>query len=208
MKIIGIQKLKDKELYLIKLDNDVTFISNLEDLIKYDIKEEKEYSLEEINQIIYNCEFSKAYNYSLYILGLKQYTTKEMINKLKKKGFSEQIIDTVVEKLKNYCLLDDEKYATKFIKDCLNKKMGTRNIKYKLISKGINIDLSVECINEETIYNNAKSIALKKLKSLKADKNIKGKLYQFLIYKGYENEIIFKVLREILNDKFEDGDLI
>ncbi|KRQ87007.1 Regulatory protein RecX [Caloramator mitchellensis] len=206
MKIVDIQKSKYNDYYIIKLDNQVSFTSTIEDLIKYDIKEGRNYTVDEINEIIYNCEFSRAYNYSLKILGIKRYTTKEVREKMINKGFSNDIVNKVIEKLTDYNLLDDEKYAIMFINDCLNKKVGTRNIRLKLLNKGIKVDLKEIDIDEDEIYKNAKTLALKKLRNIKDSKHIKGRLYNFLSYKGYESDLVLKVLREILNDNFEDGD--
>lgn len=205
MKISEINKLKNEEKYIVIVDNGIKFTATLEDLVKYDIKIDKVFSEEEINNIIYNCEFSNAYNYALFILGTKQYSEKEMIVKLKKRNYSENVIDMIIEKLKNYKFLDDERYATQFVSSCINKKIGPKQIKYRLNLKGINS--SELQIDEETLFKNAKELALKKIKNIKDNKNIKAKLYNFLIYKGYENEIIFNVLKDLFNDISEDGDL-
>ena len=57
--------------------------------------------------------------------------------------------------------------------------------------------------DEEDKYDNAYSLAIKKLKTIKeADINKKKqKLNQFLLGKGYSYEIVSKVIKNILNDE-------
>ena len=135
-------------------------------------------------------------------------TEKEMIDKLKEKGYEEDAIQKAIMKAKDYNLINDDYYIELYIKTkAIPAKWGEQKIISNLYKKGINInDIKLkitEMYDEEDKYDNAYSLAIKKLKTIKeADINKKKqKLNQFLLGKGYSYEIVSKVIKNILNDE-------
>ncbi|WDU84019.1 regulatory protein RecX [Caloramator sp. Dgby_cultured_2] len=117
------------------------------------------------------------------------------------------VVEKTISKLKEYGFVNDEEYIKKYIEYSITKKFGSRRIITNLKQKGLYIKEKDIDINSETLYENAKLLALKKLNIMAKDKkNVKQKLYNYLVYRGYDNEVIFKVLKEILNEY--DGDLL
>lgn len=207
MKVIEIKKLKSENLYLVVLENELNFKTGLEMLIKYNLAEGNELTQEEIYMILEESEIKSAYNYALHLLERKMYLENQIRNKLLKKGYNETVVEKTISKLKNYGFINDEEYVKRYIEFSITKKLGTRKIAANLKQKGLFIKEKDIDINSEILYENAKSLALKKLKTIGKDKkNIKQRLYNYLVYRGYDNELIFKVLKEILKEY--DGDLL
>ncbi|MCX7904376.1 MAG: recombination regulator RecX [Caloramator sp.] len=207
MKVIEIKKLKSENLYLVVLENELNFKTSLEMLIKYNLSEGNELTQEEIYIILEESEIKSAYNYALHLLERKMYPENQIRNKLLKKGYNETVVEKTIAKLKDYGFINDEEYVKRYIEFSITKKLGSRRIAANLKQKGLFIKEKDIDIKNEILYENAKSLALKKLKSIDKDKrNIKQRLYNYLVYRGYDNELIFKVLKEILKEY--DGDLL
>lgn len=138
-------------------------------------------------------------------LSFKARTEKEIVDKLKQKGYNDNSIEYALNKLKEYNLIDDYAYGKAYIQDRQNfKKAGKRLIKQELILKGIDKELIdqliEENVDEEEEYRRAIEIAEKKIKSLKGkDRNtIYRRLSGLLARKGYSFDIISKICKELL----------
>lgn len=208
MKITGIVNQKrSNETYNIFVDGEFCFSASAEDILKYSIKENTELNNENLEFLIENCEVSRAYAYALYLLDKKDYTECEISRKMNKKGYSTYSINKVLEKLKLYGIINDERYVKRFINNCIEfKKYGSRKIAYELQAKGIEREIISEIkIDEDTQFRNALELALKKLKSVKGKANARDKLVRYLLSKGYEFEIIRRVMDEIkMTDEIYD----
>jgi regulatory protein len=203
MKITEVSEQKRrKEKYNIFIDGEFCFSANLEDVIKHGIKVSKEITHDELESLIEQCEYSKAYNYSLNLLSKQDYTSFDMIKKLKSRSYGNLTITKVMEKLKSYGLINDVKYAQKYIKYCLDiKKYGKNKIMAELYRLGLKdiegLDFSI-C--EDTEYGNLREIAIKKYKTIEGKDNAKQKLYRYLLSKGYDFDLIRRAMREVTQD--------
>lgn len=197
MKITQVSKQKNnEERYNIYVDGAFCFSSSIEDVIKNNIKEGMDITEEQLDSFIEACEYGKAYNYALFLLNARNYTSKEIKNKLEKKFYSQQTINRVLDKLQSYGMINDEEYASKYINDSINfKKNGIRKIQYNLINKGISREIidNIE-VDYESQLKNALSLAEKKMKLLQNKSNPREKIYRFLISKGYDHGIVKKVI--------------
>lgn len=203
MKITDIKEQKAKRgRYNIFIDDEFCFSADMEDIIKYSISVDREIEEDEIDKLINICEFSKAYNYALSLVSRQDYTSFEIINKLKLKNYSLETINLVLEKLNYYRFIDDERYFKKYINYCLcTKKFGKNKIIAELKKKGFdNSYIDEIIIDEEKEYENIKEIAIKKLNSLNGKESLKPKLYRYLLSKGYEYDLVRKVIAEVLNN--------
>ena len=201
MKVSLIEKQKNNKRCIIYIDGEFAFSASIEDLIKYSIKEEKEYDRDEIDDIIEKCEFSKAYERALIMLDKKDYLEIELIKKLKLLKYSDKTANMVIEKLKSFNLIDDDRYINRYINDCVNlKKFGRRKILNNLAQKGFNnIDVDYLSIDSEKEYQNALELAEKKLRLNHNEKNSKEKIYKYLLSKGYEYDTIKKVINKLFS---------
>lgn len=187
--------------YNIYIDSKFCFSASEEDLIKYTLTENRGLEEEELDEIIKKCEESNAYNYALNILNNRDYTSMDIKNKLKQKQYSIQTIESVLSKLESYGFIDDEKYIKKYVDYSLNiKKTGKNKIMYDLKSKGLKSSEieSIE-VNEEIQFSNAYDLALKKLKSINSNKRIEDKIFRYLLSKGYDFDMIKRVIRKIFD---------
>lgn len=94
MQITGIEKQKkNSDRYNIYIDGTYCFTADLEDIIKYDIKIERNINEKELTTLIQECEINKGYRYALNLLNIRDYSKKEFIDKLKqKKGIVKTVL--------------------------------------------------------------------------------------------------------------------
>lgn len=157
-----------------------------------------------IEQILKAEEKIKAFNFAIALLSSKDRTEKEIINKLTDKGYENDIITDVLDKLREYNYINDELYSEKYINDKIKfSKYGKNKIRMILCTKGVNkeiISQKISQIDNETEYKRAYNIAQKKLTSLEKYDYLKkkSKLGNFLISKGFDFDVVNKVLRNLI----------
>lgn len=202
MKITKIEGQKNIERVNIYIDREFAFGLTKEIQLKYGLYEGMEIDKRFIEEVLLEEEKLKAKNKALKFLSYRQRSEKEVVDKLKKEGFSQEIIDKTVEFLKGYNLIDDLNFAKNFVMDKSNiNKYGPERIKYELYMKGIPesiINKSLEDYDDE--YSVALELARKKINSYKNDNKsaIYRKLGGFLQRRGFSYECILKVLRELV----------
>ena len=175
----------------------------------HSLKKGMEIDKESLESLLHDEMYMKAKNKALSILSKSDQSEKKLREKLLN-DYDENILEEVIEFLKGYKLIDDNLLAEKIVHDNMNlSKFGKNKIKQNLYNKGIaasDIQDAISQIDPDEEYENAKYLAEKRLKRLKGeDKNkINQKIYQHLAYKGFNYDIIKRVLRELLNfDEFD-----
>ncbi|ROL61904.1 hypothetical protein D9V86_03415 [Bacteroidetes/Chlorobi group bacterium ChocPot_Mid] len=140
-----------------------------------------------------------AYNFAAF----KPRTEKQVREKLNMKGFSKDEQEKAILFLREFRLLDDEKYAFTFSKEYLNRKnVGKSRLVDELIKRGIEKDLAKKAA--DTSYDDLSSndvvlrTALKKMKVMSnlSKKEKKNKLIAYLRRQGFEWDSIKFVLQE------------
>ncbi|SHE61911.1 regulatory protein [Thermoanaerobacter uzonensis DSM 18761] len=187
---------KNKTQYNVYIDEEYAFSCNLEDLSHLGIEEGREIDKEQYNYYVNYIATRQASDYAFKLLSRKMLTEKELSQKLEMKGFEENIIKSVIEKLKNYNYINDEVYTKLFIEQKINQLYSRRKIYYELVKKGISKELIQESLNnfypEEKEVEIIKKIIEKKLKSQEETKKLKNYLYN----NGFQVENISDALKE------------
>ncbi|MBQ8632657.1 MAG: regulatory protein RecX [Lachnospiraceae bacterium] len=143
---------------------------------------------------------------ALRLLERKDYSRKELSDKLKKDGYTEDLVEKIIEYIDSYHYLDDTRVAGSYIRSRMGYK-SKRELEYMLKQKGISeeeIDLAIEenYKNEDGIPQEEVAIQrqLKKyhiteesLQELSYEE--KQKIAARLFRKGFEADKIKKVLR-------------
>ena len=110
-------------------------------------------------------ELTKAKRRALYLLTDMDRTEKELRDKLKKTGYSEDKIARTMEYVRSFGYIDDRRYAEKFIDFAKEKKSRVR-IACDLAQKGVPrdiIDEDYESAGELDEKDRSRNLAEKKL---------------------------------------------
>lgn len=191
---------KNNKFVNVFLDGKFSFGIDLDNLYKFGIKVEKEFSEEEVNEIIYAVNFNKTLNKLLNFATIRPRSHKEITSWFFRKKVEIQIQEKLISKLEKLELLNDEKFALWWTEQRINFKSKSKNaIKFELLQKGINSKIIDKVLNETDIdeLSMAKKLSEKKLRSLmKYDEETKKKkLTNFLKSKGYGWNIIKEVVK-------------
>ena len=205
---IEIQK-RNKERVNLFLDGEYAFSISTELVYKEGLKTKDEIDSDKLKIIADHESQIRCKNSALRIIEKSCKTEKEVRDKLILKGYEDNSINKSIEFLKEYNFINDSNYTKAFINDKL-KSQGSQKIKYSLIQKGIsidNIDEELSNLNKESEKSTALNLAKKKFDIIKKKESdnykISGKLYRYLISKGYEYDVTSEVVKEIMSlDEF------
>jgi len=157
-------------------------------------------------------DFERVYNSALRFLSYRPRSEKEVRDRLKLKVQSskfkveQDVIDKVIEKLKEKKFINDEEFAKWWMESRLRfKPRSLRLIKIELKQKGIDPELIDKTINDEGLMindsENAKKLIQKKFERFKnlPKEKIYQKLGRFLASKGFDWDTIKKSIDEMLD---------
>lgn len=137
---------------------------------------------------------TKVLKYVLY----KKRTEKEIRQKFSMED--ENMLEDVIEYLKEAGYISDKEYIERSIQEFINlKNLSLKEVNYKLISKGINRNALQNYIynhKEELVeyeLNSAKNIIIKKQNIME-----ENEIREYLRKKGYVEEIINLAFEEII----------
>ena len=140
----------------------------------------------------------KIQSYCLY----QDRCIKEVKNKLYSFKASSQLIKNIVEYLIDNEYLNEERYTKMFIQGKLRiKKWGRIKLNYELKSKGIDIKIINEHINqisEDDYVRYFNEFSTNKIKFLKGSKDQKKRSFiNYFTYRGWENSLIYEKLKDV-----------
>lgn len=146
-------------------------------------------------------EASKALeNYCAY----QERCHKEVEKKLYELKMIPEAREKIILHLLQHNYLNEERYAKSFARGKFSiKKWGKRRIINELKFKGIstfNINVALKEIDDKDYIQTLNKIAHKKLPLIKESNVFKkrNKLTTFLISKGFETDLVYKVVKDVL----------
>lgn len=162
----------------------------LQTIMQHNLKVGTSITLQELEALQAESEFSKATEYAMGICAKKFYTKHQLVQKLKQKGYLNSCINQVVTKLKEYHIIDDKTFITAYMHSQQNQ--SKRMILEKLKQQGVSFDMAKEAVNAislEEEYANALKIAEKYVKTRKGVANMYAKSIQYVCNKGFSYDI-------------------
>jgi regulatory protein len=156
-------------------------------------------------RLISESNFLKIKDSAFRLLGRRHHSTSELRIKLIKKKYPKEIIQRVLSDLTDNNLLDDEQFAIAYLEErSVKKKIGVNKLKAELFKRGIDrkiIDKVLLNVDSQLSYDQAMELAQRKMMSLRRkeldEKKLKSKIFSFLTSRGFESELILKVLNDL-----------
>ncbi|MBE9563330.1 MAG: regulatory protein RecX [Proteobacteria bacterium] len=131
-------------------------------------------------------------------LARREHSSLELKNKLIRKGFMEDVVDEVLDKLGTDKLLSDERFAESYVRYRTKKGFGPIKIRHELQQRGITGELVSEQLNDnEDFWIIQIQQAHKKRFGSNLPKNAKelAKHIRFLQARGFTSSQIRTVLQ-------------
>lgn len=197
--------------YNIYLNDNYAFSIHEDMLIKYRLLKGEVVNREQLKTIIAEEDRHQAFLAAISYIGRRPRSKKEVARKLKEKGYEEETISTIIQRLVEQKYLDDEQFAKMWTEHRIfSQKKGRRWVQQELSQKGIASDLILSAfseVTEESEYECAMVIALKKWKVVKGEKmERRRKLAAFLLQRGYTNSMVRNIVKQVTNKSIDDLD--
>ena len=172
------------------IDGKFAFGLDEEVLYKFGLKKGESLTQQQIKKITKEERKKEAKDVALKFLSFSRRTEKQVKEKLRKKEFDEKTINSTIDKLKEFDLINDFEFATSWVKDRLAfKPRGKRLLKQELWKKGIRKDI-IERVTEELCQDEEKKALELVEKIKKRYKNLepqvaKRRMYNLLLRRGF-----------------------
>lgn len=133
-----------------------------------------------------NSEQQRAMDRVLRALAQRAHSEQELVDKLTRAGFDEQVIAKTMAKLQEYHLTDDGTFAVQWASARTKRGMGPWRIAQELRHKGVDSETTDEAIaqiDEDAAMEAATALARKHLR--RGDERAKQRAYEALVRRGY-----------------------
>ena len=143
----------------------------------------------------------RAFNKASDLLAMRDHSEKELLQKLRQKGFADGA-EEAVEKLKGYGYLDDSRFALRFAQELQRvKHYGKKRIEQELFRKGVSRAVVSDTLEQLEFDEDAlvQLIERKYLRQLDTEKGVQ-KTVAALQRMGYSFGEIRDALRQLQED--------
>lgn len=197
---ISLKSKRNPNIFIVETDNDV-YEMHSDIIVKNSIKSgevdnENFYtSVQESAELI-------AFNLCTKYISSRLKTEKQIKDYLYKHEYKKSVVEAVIEKLKNYGIIDDNLYAESYIKS--NANFSKNKVKQKLKQVGVK-DENLECFLEEIDDSESCVKQAKKFfKTREINKQNIEKLMRRLSGMGYGWDTIKSVLNQLKIEEEEE----
>lgn len=169
----------------------------------------REMTAEKLREVAGAEEVHKATEAALGLLDVRARARREIETRLKQKGYEDDVIARVLEKLVRLNLLDDAQFAAQWVEARSraggSRPMGRRRLSQELFQKGVakeQVAEAVERVSDDDELALARQAASKKVRLVPTDRDAlqaeRQKLMGFLQRRGFGWETVKRVTREAL----------
>lgn len=150
------------------------------------LKDGQEISQEEYTALSETVNIRRAYNCAVSLLSRRDHSEKELLRKLKEKGYSEGA-EAAVERLKQGGYVDDEHFCRLFASELVRLKgYGKRRIEQELYLKGVDREIIGNVLDEISFDSDKLSDIIKRrYLSKMTDEKGRQKAFNALLRLGY-----------------------
>ncbi|MDQ6787365.1 MAG: RecX family transcriptional regulator [Acidobacteriota bacterium] len=156
----------------------------------------------------------KTFDRAVNLLAYKPRSVAELRERLLEKTWTnEEIVDAVLEKLKEYNYLNDDYFARELAASKLRQKpIGKRVLKQKLAHRKLDketVDEAIEQAFSEQPEEEVIKLAVAKRLRLKGKPETREdskKFYDYLLRQGFSYDLVSRKMREIAASEFDENE--
>lgn len=200
MDIIKFKKMSGSK-YKVFFSNGLSIMVHEDIILKYNMLSNKCIDNELLDKINIDNNNYMAYDLSLKYIKVKLRCESEVRNYLKKKNIEDNLINKVVDKLKNDGYLDSKIYIRSYVNDSLNiSNIGPLKIRNELIKMGFDnkdIEEEISKINRDELFTKLNKMIDKKIMQTKNYSGyiLKRKITDYFVNRGFELSDIEDILK-------------
>jgi regulatory protein len=199
----------NKHRYNLFIDGEYAFSVHEDIMIKHRLIKGETVEQDELAQIVQDDERHQAYLEAIRYIGRRPRALKEVKLHLKSKGYEPERIEETVERLQKERYLNDEAFAKLWTEHrIVSQRKGRRWVEMELSQKGVDdgdIAAALGDIDPDEEYAGAKETGTKKWRITGGEPlERKRKVMTFLLRRGYSNELVNRVVRELASGIDDD----
>lgn len=191
----------------IEFDHQFTLVLYKGELKAFSLREGAEVPDDTIERIEDQILKKRATKYAMNLLVKKDYTSKELTDKLTKAGYTENSAGAALAYVSSYHYVDDLSYTRRYLETYSDRK-SIKKMQMELRQKGISDELFTQARDEAQMEDESDTLryyAQKKARSLDLSQNKdRQKLLRFLVGRGFP----FSAAREMLEELSEGTDIV
>jgi regulatory protein len=149
--------------------------------------------------------YQQAMNTAVRILANRDHSKYELKQKLRQRGFTSKVIDTVMLECERFNYINDPRTAHVYISQLKRKCFGKRYIrmalKKKRLSDTASENILLENYPDADEFEKAGKLLEKKMEAFEREadqKKRREKMYRFLYARGFKTEIIIDLIRNLV----------
>lgn len=197
MRVLSVQPVTTKK-FRIVTEGQLAFVLYKSELSRYGIEEDQEIREEAFDEIMNQLLPLRAKKYAMNLLVKADRTEKELMDKLKKAGYPEDIAALAMDYVKSFGYINDERYAKQYF-ETFQDRHSVRQLTWKLQQKGISKELAERVLEDcevEDTEEIIRNLVEKRLRSRKisSDKEMRN-LAAYLGRRGFSGEEVWRVLK-------------
>ncbi len=174
---------KNKDRLNICLDGSFAFAVEYATAVKFGLKVGKTLSEEDIAAIYAEEGETAAFNRGLKYAVKKTVSEKQMRDYLARNGFSQEVTEAAIQKLKTYGYVDDVKFAEAYVATYASER-GAKRLEFELKNAGVSSDIIEKALDKTDEGESCERCLLKYLRTHQnADRQ---KLIKYLLYRGFD----------------------
>ncbi len=133
-----------------------------------------------------------AFNLAVKYVGSRLKTEQQIKDYLYRKEYHKLTVDSVIQKMKEYKIIDDKNFAESYAKS--NQNFSKNKLKQKLFASGVKSQIVDESLSDIDDLSSCKKNAEKYLRNKVVEKQTIEKLIRRLQYMGYTWDTIKSTL--------------
>lgn len=165
------------------------------------LKDGQEISEQEYDELEKTVNIRRAYNCAVSLLSRRDHSKKELMRKLKEKGYSKGA-EAAVEKLANSGYVDDERFCRLYASELIRLKgYGRKRVEQELYLKGVDREIISGVLDEISFDTDRLSDIIKRKYLAKmTDEKGRQKAFNALLRLGYS----YSEIRDALENMQEE----
>lgn len=183
------------------VDYDLCFVLYKGELRQYGIVEGEELTEETRRKVLEELLPRRARLRAMNLLQHRDYTEKQLRDKLLDGGYPEETANQAVEYVRSYHYIDDTRYAQGYLAAFAGKK-SLRRMERELQQKGIAREVLEQVVQawqeqdggQDELRMACELLGRKHYDRDSCDRKEQQRLYNFLAYRGFSGEVIRKAL--------------
>lgn len=184
--------------YRVAFDNGVSCVLYRSEAAQLSIEVQCSLTDENYDYLINEIVGKRAQKRAMHILEQMDRTEHQLREKLAKGEYPQECIDSAVEYVKKYRYLDDERFASSYVR-YHQEKLSRQQLSVKLSQKGVSKDIIAEALEMEYEADDGEKIrnllSKRHFDPDNTDRQENNKIYQYILRRGFKSSDILKEMR-------------